>query len=122
VTTVQATLVLATGLDLALLLLALPIWQGRTSLAGGTLVGAAAAVATGVAAVLLAALRATRSPGTDPHWRGVFYIDRDNPSIFVPKRFGLGWTLNLGRPGGRALLAALIAVPVLTVAVGAFAA
>jgi len=122
VTTVQATLILATGVDLALLLLAQPIWQGRTTLAAGTLAGAALAVAVGLAAVLAAALRATRrAPGSDPHWRGVFYIDRDNPSIFVPKRFGLGWTLNLGRPGGRALLAALIAVPVLTAVFGAFA-
>jgi uncharacterized membrane protein len=124
VTTVQATLILATGVDLALLLLARPVWQGRTTLSTGTLIGAALAVAVGVAAVLAASLRATRPAPGDPesHWRGIFYIDRDNPSIFVPKRFGLGWTLNLGRPGGQALLAALIAVPVLTVAVGAFAA
>jgi uncharacterized membrane protein len=73
VTTVRATLILATGIDLALLLLAQPIWQGRTTLAAGTLVSAALAVTTGVAAVLVAALRATRrtpeDPSPKPHWR-----------------------------------------------------
>jgi len=33
----------------------------------------------------------------DSHWKlGAFYVNRDDPSIFVPKRFGVGWTLNLG--------------------------
>ena len=28
--------------------------------------------------------------------RGLFYVDRDDPSIMVEKRFGLGYTLNYG--------------------------
>jgi uncharacterized membrane protein len=29
---------------------------------------------------------------------GAFYVNRDDPSIFVEKRFGLGYTINLGNP------------------------
>ncbi len=31
------------------------------------------------------------------NWKyGLFYVNRDDPSIFVHKRFGLGYTLNFG--------------------------
>ncbi|KOS66174.1 hypothetical protein AEA09_19045 [Lysinibacillus contaminans] len=37
----------------------------------------------------------------DRYWRGgLIYINREDPSIFVEKRFGIGWTLNLGNPRG----------------------
>ena len=29
---------------------------------------------------------------------GVFYVNRDDPSFFVEKRFGLGYTINFGNP------------------------
>lgn len=35
----------------------------------------------------------------DRHWHaGVFYVNRGDPAIWVPKRFGVGWTCNFGRP------------------------
>ena len=35
----------------------------------------------------------------DKYWKGgLFYINKDDPSIFVEKRFGVGWTFNFGRP------------------------
>ncbi len=35
----------------------------------------------------------------DNHWKwGVFYYNPDDPSLFIEKRFGIGWTLNFGRP------------------------
>ncbi len=35
----------------------------------------------------------------DRYWyRGVFYNNPDDPALFVPKRFGLGWTMNFGHP------------------------
>jgi uncharacterized membrane protein len=34
----------------------------------------------------------------DPHWRGIFYCNPDDPRLVVPKRFGIGRTLNYGRP------------------------
>lgn len=33
----------------------------------------------------------------DAHWLlGSIYCNREDPSIFVPKRFGVGWTMNIG--------------------------
>ncbi|MFC5604377.1 DUF1648 domain-containing protein [Sporosarcina koreensis] len=37
----------------------------------------------------------------DDYWKaGVFYVNKNDPSIFVEKRFGVGWTLNFGNPIG----------------------
>lgn len=35
----------------------------------------------------------------DEHWiLGVFYVNREDPAVFVPKRFGVGWSCNWARP------------------------
>lgn len=35
----------------------------------------------------------------DAHWTwGVIYANRDDPAVFVEKRFGIGYALNLGNP------------------------
>ncbi|HIW32017.1 MAG TPA: DUF1648 domain-containing protein [Candidatus Paenibacillus intestinavium] len=35
----------------------------------------------------------------DQFWKaGVFYWNRNDPAIFVEKRFGVGWTMNFARP------------------------
>ena len=45
----------------------------------------------------------------DEHWLlGTIYCNRDDPSIFVPKRFGIGWTCNAARPEAWGLMAALV--------------
>ncbi|MFS0574911.1 DUF5808 domain-containing protein [Sporosarcina sp. 179-K 3D1 HS] len=37
----------------------------------------------------------------DRYWKaGVFYVNRQDPSVFVEKRFGVGWTMNFGNPLG----------------------
>lgn len=37
----------------------------------------------------------------DQFWRvGIFYYNRNDPSIFVEKRFGVGWTINFANPKG----------------------
>jgi Family of unknown function (DUF5808) len=39
----------------------------------------------------------TNGLANNAHWVwGVFYVDRDDPSIMVEKRFGIGYTLNYG--------------------------
>ena len=44
------------------------------------------------------------APDDDRFWTGgLIYINRDDPAVFVPKRFGVGWTVNLGSIGGIAL-------------------
>ncbi len=35
----------------------------------------------------------------DRYWKGgLFYFNKDDSSIFVEKRFGIGWTINFARP------------------------
>lgn len=35
----------------------------------------------------------------DEHWKaGIFYWNKDDASLFLPKRFGVGWTMNWARP------------------------
>ncbi|ARF55222.1 hypothetical protein B1H19_14380 [Streptomyces gilvosporeus] len=38
----------------------------------------------------------------DRYWHGFgsLYVNRADPAIFVPKRFGIGWTVNFGNPRG----------------------
>lgn len=52
----------------------------------------------------------------DRFWKGgLLYVNRADPAVFVPKRFGIGWTLNFGNPvaisGFVVLIAAVITVP-----------
>ncbi|HEY2762913.1 MAG TPA: DUF1648 domain-containing protein [Pseudonocardiaceae bacterium] len=45
----------------------------------------------------------------DKYWRGgLFYINRDDHTLLVPRRFGLGWTLNFGNPKAAMLLAGVV--------------
>jgi len=54
----------------------------------------------------------------DEHWKlGIFYWNKDDASVFLPKRFGFGWTVNLARPATWAIIAGLIAVTVIFVAI-----
>lgn len=35
----------------------------------------------------------------DTHWKaGIFYWNKDDASLILPKRFGVGWTMNWARP------------------------
>ncbi len=35
----------------------------------------------------------------DHYWKlGIFYFNRLDPALFIEKRFGIGWTVNLARP------------------------
>lgn len=50
-------------------------------------------------------------------WRGgLFYVDREDPALFVPKRYGLGYTFNYGHPAALPLTVALVGVPLAIVA------
>ncbi|KHK96008.1 hypothetical protein LK09_16735 [Microbacterium mangrovi] len=41
------------------------------------------------------------APDDDRFWKaGILYLNRDDPALFVQRRFGVGWTVNLGRPAG----------------------
>ena len=50
----------------------------------------------------------------DEHWLlGTIYCNRDDPSIFVPKRFGIGWTSNVARWETWAFVAGIVALTAL---------
>lgn len=41
----------------------------------------------------------------DEHWiLGVIYFNRDDATLFLPERFGIGWTINMARPAAWAIL------------------
>ena len=45
----------------------------------------------------------------DRYWKaGVLYFNPDDPGLFVPKRFGVGWTMNYARRSAWALIVGLI--------------
>jgi len=47
------------------------------------------------------------------NWSLGIYRSRKDTRIWVPKRRGIGWTINLGRKGGIVWMVALILMPVL---------
>jgi uncharacterized membrane protein len=57
----------------------------------------------------------------DRYWNGgIFYNNPDDPAVFVPKRFGLGWTMNFGHPQAKLVLIGmllLVLLPPLVVAI-----
>lgn len=52
----------------------------------------------------------------DQYWKGgLFYFNPEDPSIFVEKRFGVGWTLNFARPlGYLVLVGPLLVIVIIT--------
>ncbi len=45
----------------------------------------------------------------DRYWKaGLFYVNRNDPAIFVEKRFGIGYTVNFGNPWSWVILGALL--------------
>lgn len=54
--------------------------------------------------------------GTREHgwrWGGLLYFAPDDPAVFVPKRLGIGQTLNFGRPGAWVFLVVVVLAPLL---------
>ncbi|MBP1975093.1 putative membrane protein [Cohnella thailandensis] len=49
------------------------------------------------------------------YWKisGITYCNPDDPAIFVPKPYGMGWTVNMAKPMGRLAIAAIVGVPIL---------
>jgi uncharacterized membrane protein len=63
-------------------------------------------------------LRAADAPPTgrldDKYWiLGSIYVNRADPSFFVERRVGVGWTLNFGNPRVVALFVVILAIPLL---------
>jgi len=66
--------------------------------------------------------------GDDRYWilYGSFYNNPNDSAIFIERRVGIGWTINLGRPAGKAIIiltfvviiAMVVAVPLMTNSAG----
>ncbi|WP_249226851.1 DUF1648 domain-containing protein [Alicyclobacillus mengziensis] len=55
----------------------------------------------------------------DRYWlAGTIYFNRNDSSVFVPKRFGVGWTLNLGHPLAIVVILLILCIPVVVSLVG----
>lgn len=45
----------------------------------------------------------------DRFWKwGAVYVNKDDPALFVEKRFGIGFTMNFGRPAALVIIAGLV--------------
>lgn len=50
----------------------------------------------------------------DRHWKlGQFYFNKQDPAIFLEKRFGVGWTVNLARPLAWMIFVIIIGIAIL---------
>lgn len=57
------------------------------------------------------AIAGDRTP--DQCWKaGMFYVNPDDPAILVEKRFGIGYTLNFGRPAAWILMMLILGIAV----------
>ncbi len=95
-----------------------------TFAAGWVSVAAAGAAAVSVLAISLATGQSgsrvrfgKKADGTvirrddDRYWKwGSLYVNREDPALFVEKRFGIGFTVNFGRPLAVLLFVGLIAL------------
>lgn len=111
---------LFTGLLICILLIAMPLsFMGVLTMmqAGAmTMVGALVVVIASLALALVygqgGARLFARMEGSDELlsdndalWKlGVFYWNPEDPSLFLPARFGIGWTINWARPSAWAII------------------
>jgi hypothetical protein len=70
----------------------------------------------------VAAMKARPNESTpDRCWKaGIFYINPEDPSLFVSKRLGIGYTLNFGNPWSWVVLAIILlaaAAPIVLTAI-----
>lgn len=53
----------------------------------------------------------------DDHWKlGIFYWAPEDASLFVPERFGVGWTINCARPAAWAIFGGVVVLTAVFVA------
>jgi hypothetical protein len=74
-------------------------------------------MATGIGLAALEARRALASTQDASCYRlGLFYVNPEDPHLWVEKRFGMGWTLNYARPAAKWVTLLLLLPPFLILA------
>jgi uncharacterized membrane protein len=117
----QALLGLVAMIDLGMLGSSVLMWTGTVASWAPLVIVLPILAAVVVAVVVLARNNRERDEGEedtglthrddDKYWRGgLFYINREDQALLVPRRFGLGWTLNFGNPRAAMLLAGVLAL------------
>ncbi|WP_082993012.1 DUF1648 domain-containing protein [Mycobacterium sp. 1245111.1] len=117
----KALLGLVAMIDLGMLGACLLMWTGTVTSLAPLVVVLPILTAVVVAVVVLARNNRERGAveeGTglthrddDKYWRGgLIYVNREDRSLLVPRRFGLGWALNLGNPRVTGLFVGLLAL------------
>jgi len=117
----KALLGLLAMIDLGLLGSSLLMWTGTVTSWAPLVVVLPILAGVVVAVVVLARNNRERDKGDedtglthrddDAYWRGgLFYVNRDDHALWIPRRFGLGWTLNFGNPRAAMLLAGVVAL------------
>lgn len=121
----QVLMVLALGVDVSLLLSSLRMWGVRPMYSPllnvapvllATLYAMWAGVRVGQGGSRIAVEQVEQTTGRvhsddDSGWMGgAIYFNRSDPAFLVPRRFGVGWTLNFGHPAAWIVLVALFAL------------
>jgi uncharacterized membrane protein len=123
----KALLGLVATIDLGMLGSSLLMWTGTVTPWAPLVV--ALPILAAVVAVVLVLARNNRDRDDDDEedtglthrdddrfWHGgLFYINREDRALLVPRRFGLGWTVNLGNPKTAILLTGVLALITLVI-------
>jgi uncharacterized membrane protein len=111
---------LGLGLCLVMAGVMLAPFQGSTALFAG-LAGLGICLVLGIVFTVRDAWQSLAGLPDSEHYRGgVFYVNPRDPRLWVPKRIGVGWTLNYARPAAFwVTLLMLLAIPALFLAVQA---
>lgn len=115
----KALLGLVAMIDLGMLGSSLLMWTGTVTSWAPLVVVLPILAAVVVAIVVLARNNREQDEGEkdtglthrddDKYWRGgLFYLNHEDHALMVPRRFGLGWTLNFGNPKSAMLLAGVV--------------
>jgi uncharacterized membrane protein len=130
----RAMLTCAALVDLSMMLAVFELWQVFHVSSGtmmalvtapailGVIVLVLVIVRTGQAGSRLAGATTAAAPtghnlptnrDDDRFWKGgLIYVNQDDPAVVVPRRYGVGWTLNFGNPRSFVVLAVVIVVVV----------
>jgi uncharacterized membrane protein len=60
--------------------------------------------------LLVPLLTKERQRPPEEGWNGIFYSNPDDPALFVPKRYGIGYTINFGNRWCWLVLASIFAM------------
>lgn len=108
---INATLMITLTAIIMVLLGALEIWIGVKVGQGGSRVKNKKTAAT----------EKLNLKDSDSYWKlGIFYCNPNDPTLFVEKRFGIGYTVNFGRPASYLIISAIILIAVLSIVMSNF--